>query len=136
MKLYRSTLQQEDIVFFHKILFQYEKEAKDGGHKGYNFRKIPTNIRKSISLIHDTDKSKITLQTPSTKNIIIFKGNQICVPLIKHIRNCFAHACIERDGNYYIFNKDLIIPKCKISGIVERGLLWDLVNEILKTKKI
>lgn len=84
--------------------------------------------------MHDTRKSKIELNFPVKPNTILYKGIGVSSPLLKHIRHSFAHACIERDGDYYIINSQMN-SKCQICGKVKRTDLMDLVNGILSTKK-
>ena len=95
---------------------------------------MPLEIRKKVSLVHDTRKSKIELNFPVKPNTILYKGIGVSSLLLKHIRHSFAHACIERDGEYYIINSQ-VNSKCQICGKVKRTDLMDLVNGILSTKK-
>ena len=115
------------------MLYQYEKEGT-GRHTGYSYKDVPLEIRKKVSLVHDTRKSKIELNFPVKPNTILYKGIGVSSPLLKHIRHSFAHACIERDGEYYIINSQ-VNSKCQICGKVKRTDLMNLVNGILSTKK-
>ena len=101
MEMFNSTLKSEDVKFFYRVLYQYEKEGT-GRHTGYSYKDVPLKIRKKVSLVHDTRKSKIELNFPVKPNTILYKGIGVSSPLLKHIRHSFAHACIERDGDYYI----------------------------------
>lgn len=133
MEMFNSTLKSEDVKFFYRVLYQYEKEGT-GRHTGYSYKDVPLKIRKKVSLVHDTRKSKIELKFPVKPNTILYKGIGVSSPLLKHIRHSFAHACIERDGEYYIINSQ-VNSKCQICGKVKRTDLMDLVNGILSTKK-
>ena len=115
------------------MLYQYEKEGT-GRHTGYSYKDVPLEIRKKVSLVHDTRKSKIELNFPVKPNTILYKGIGVSSLLLKHIRHSFAHACIERDGEYYIINSQ-VNSKCQICGKVKRTDLMNLVNGILSTKK-
>lgn len=133
MEMFNSTLKSEDVKFFYRVLYQYEKEGTSR-HTGYSYKNVPLEIRKKVSLVHDTHKSKIELNFPVKPNTILYKGIGVSSPLLKHIRHSFAHACIERDGDYYIINSQMN-SKCQICGKVKRTDLMDLVNGILSTKK-
>ncbi len=133
MEMFNSTLKSEDVKFFYRVLYQYEKEGT-GRHTGYSYKDVPLKIRKKVSLVHDTRKSKIELKFPVKPNTILYKGIGVSSPLLKHIRHSFAHACIERDGEYYIINSQMN-SKCQICGKVKRTDLMDLVNGILSTNK-
>lgn len=129
--MFQTSLNPEDLKFFYTILYQYEKEDKC--HVGYSYKKVPTEIKDKVVLIHDTDKNKIELKYPETLNTLCFKGKGICVPLLKHLRHSLAHACIEREGDFYVINSEKN-PMCKICGKVKRKDLMNLVNGILATK--
>ena len=119
-------------MFFYKILYLYEKE---GPHlKGYDYMSIPSEIKNKISLIHDTKANKVKLDFPKRLNELCFKGRRVSVPLLEHLRHSLAHACIEREGQYYVINSEMK-PKCKICGKVKRMDLMKLVNAILSTKE-
>lgn len=133
MEMFNSTLKSEDVKFFYRVLYQYEKEGT-GRHTGYSYKDVPLEIRKKVSLVHDTRKSKIELNFPVKPNTIVYKGIGVCSPLLKHLRHSFAHACIERDVEYYIINSQ-VNSKCQICGKVKRTDLTNLVNGILSTKK-
>ena len=133
MEMFNSTLKSEDVKFFYRVLYQYEKEGI-GRHTGYSYKDVPLEIRKKVLLVHDTRKIKIELNFPVKPNTILYKGIGVCSPLLKHLRHSFAHACIERDGEYYIINSQMN-SKCQICGKVKRTDLMNLVNGILSTKK-
>ena len=105
-----------------------------GNHKGYFYKKVPLGIKNKVSLIHDTGKNKIKLSFPETANTLCYKGKEVCAPLLKHLRNSFAHAFIEREGDYYVINSQMN-PKCQICGKVKRKDFKDFVTEILATKE-
>lgn len=96
--------------------------------------KVPFEIKNKVSLIHDTSKNKIKLSFPETPNTLCYKGKEVCKPLFKHLRNSFAHACIEREGDYYVINSQMN-PKCQICGKVKRKDFKDFVTAILATKE-
>lgn len=77
---------------------------------------------------------KIELKYPETLNTLCFKGKCVCAPLLKHLHHSLAHACIEREGEYYVINSKKN-PKCKICGKVKRKDLKNLVDAILSTKE-
>lgn len=131
MKLYRSTLQEEDLMLFYGILYQYEKETK---HSGYQYGNVPKDISSKIILVHDRKKHPITLKYSDKENELMFKGTAISVCILKNLRHAFAHACIEREDDYYIINRHLN-PKCRICGKVNRELFMNLIEEIIKTRK-
>uniref|UniRef100_A0AB33IQQ3 Uncharacterized protein n=1 Tax=Prevotella sp. GTC17253 TaxID=3236793 RepID=A0AB33IQQ3_9BACT len=131
MKLYRSTLQEEDLVFFYGILYQYEKESS---HSGYQYLNVPKDISSKITLIHDRKKHPISLKYNDKENELMFKGTSVSVCILSNLRHAFAHACIERENDYYIINKHLN-PKCRICGKVNRELFISLIKEIIRTRK-
>lgn len=130
--MFQTSLKSEDVNFFFKVLFHYEKEGANN-HNGYSIRDVPCEMRNSISLIHDTKKKKEELKIPKTPNALCFRGTCVCAPLLRHLRNSFAHACIERGGDYYVINSHEN-PKGQICGKVKRKDLMNLVNGILATK--
>ena len=130
--MYQTSLKPKDIEFFYNILYLYEKEKQKP--KGYNFNHVPLEIKGKITLIHDKNKKKIVLSFPKALNSLCFKGKDVTATLLKHLRNCFAHACIEREGEYYVINSQTN-PKCKICGKVKRNDLINLANAIIETKK-
>ena len=132
MVMFHSSLKPEDLKFFYTILYQYEKEGKC--HTGYSYNNVPSEIKGKVVLIHDTGKNKIELKFPKTLNTLSFKGKCVCAPLLKHLRHSLAHACIEREGEYYVINPT-DNPMCKICGKVKRKDLMNLVNGILATKE-
>lgn len=133
MVMFHSSLKSEDVKFFYSILYQYEKEGKDN-HAGYSYKDVPHEIKDKVDLIHDTDKYKVELKFPESLNTLCFKGKRVSAPLLKHLRNGLAHACIEREGEYYLINSNEE-PKCKICGKIKRKDLMNLVNAILSTKE-
>lgn len=133
MEMFNSTLKSEDVKFFYRVLYQYEKEGT-GRHTGYSFKDVPLEIRKKVSLVHDTRKSKIELNFPVKPNTILYRGIGVCGPLLKHIRHSFAHVCIEREGDYYVINSQMN-PKCQICGKVKIKDFKDFVTAILATKE-
>ena len=133
MEMFNSTLKSEDVKFFYRVLYQYEKEGT-GRHTGYSYKGVPLEIRRKVSLEHDTRKSKIELNFPVKPNSILYKGIGVCSPLLKHLRHSFAHACIEREGEYYIINSQ-VNSKCQICGKVKRTDLMNLVNGYYLQKK-
>ena len=130
----QTSLKPEDIKFFYNVLYQYEREGA-GNHTGYSYKAVSSEIKKKVIFIHDTDKNKIELKFPQTLNALCFKGKSVCAPLLKHLRHSFAHACVEREGEFYVINSQMN-PKCQICGKVKRKDLMNLVNAILVTKKI
>lgn len=132
MDIFQTSLKPEDVKFFYSILYQYEKEGKC--HVGYSYKKVPSEIKDKVVLIHDTDKNKIKLKNPEALNTLCFKGKGVCAPLFKHLRHSLAHACIEREGEYYVINSQMN-SKCQICGKVKRKDLMNLVNAILSTKE-
>lgn len=133
MVMFCSSLKPEDVKFFYSILYQYEKEGK-GNHMGYSYKDVPSEIKDKVTLVHDTNKKKIDLKYPETLNTLCFKGKSVCAPLLKHLRHSLAHACIEREGDYYVINSQKN-PKCQICGKVKRKDLKNLVDAILSTKE-
>lgn len=73
-------------------------------------------MRNSISLIHDTKKKKEELKIPKTPNALCFRGTCVCAPLLRHLRNSFAHACIEREGGIIMSSILMRILKVKFVG--------------------
>lgn len=140
MEIFNPSLKPEDIKFFYRVLYQYEKEGA-GKHTGYSYKDVPLDIRRKVLLVHDTSKNKIDLKKCQEKpNTIYYKGTEVSSPLLKHLRHSFAHACIERDGEIYIINSGApgnfpVSSKCKIWGKVKRTDLMNLVNGILSTKE-
>lgn len=132
--MFQPSLKPEDVKFFYNVLYQYEKEGS-GNHTGYSYKAVSSEIKGKVALIHNTDKAKIELKFPEALNTLCFKGKGVCAPLLKHLRHSFAHACVEREGEYYVINS-LMNPKCLICGKVKRKDLMNLVNAILTTKKI
>lgn len=114
MGQFKTSLKPDDLKLFYDVLYQYENEGKRN-HKGYFYMKVPFEIKNKVSLIHDTSKNKIKLSFPETPNTLCYKGKEVCKPLFKHLRNSFAHACIEREGDYYVINSQMN-PKCQICG--------------------
>lgn len=45
MEMFNSTLKSEDVKFFYRVLYQYEKEGT-GRHTGYSYKDVPLKIRK------------------------------------------------------------------------------------------
>lgn len=45
MEMFNSTLKSEDVKFFYRVLYQYEKE-ETGRHTGYSYKDVPLEIRK------------------------------------------------------------------------------------------
>ena len=133
MEMFYSTLKSEDVKFFYRVLYQYEKEGT-GRHTGYSYKDVPLEIRNKVSLVHDTRKSKIELNFPVKPNTILYKGIGVSSPLLKHIRHSFAHACIEREGHYYVINSQMN-PQCQICGKVKIKDFKDFVTAILATKE-
>lgn len=133
MGQFRTSLKPDDLKLFYDVLYQNEKEGK-GNHKGYSYKKVPLEIKNKVSLIHDTDKNKIELSFPESPNTLCYKGKGVCAPLLKHLRNSFAHACIEREGDYYVINSQMN-PKCQICGKVKRKDFKDFVTAISATKE-
>lgn len=132
MAMFHSSLKPEDVKFFYSVLYQYEKEGKC--HVGYSYNNVPSDIKDKVTLIHDTNKNKIELKFPETLNTLCFKGKGVGAPLLKHLRHSLAHACIEREGDFYVINSKEN-PRCKICGKVKRKDLMNLVNAILSTKE-
>ena len=133
MGLFSTSLKPEDLKLFYDVLYQYEREGTDS-HKGYSYNKVPLETKNKISLIHDTDKGKKELMFPGTPNTLCYKGKGVCAPLLKHLRHGFAHACIEREGDYYVINSQMN-PKCQICGKVKRTDFKKLITAILATKE-
>ncbi len=133
MGQFKTSLKPDDLKLFYDVLYQYENEGKRN-HKGYFYVKVPFEIKNKVSLIHDTSKNKIKLSFPETPNTLCYKGKEVCKPLFKHLRNSFAHACIEREGDYYVINSQMN-PKCRICGKVKRKDFKDFVTAILATKE-
>ena len=79
-------------------------------------------------------KNKIELSFPESPNTLCYKGTGGCAPLLKHLRNSFAHACIEHEGHYYVINSQMN-PKCQICGKVKIKDFKDFVTAILATKE-
>ena len=133
MEMFYSTLKSEDVKFFYRVLYQYEKEGT-GRHTGYSYKDVPLEIRKKVSLLHDTRKSKIELKFQVKPNTILYKGIGVS-SLLSGCAECDP-ICIhaERDGEYYIINSQMN-SKCQICGKVKRTDLMNLVNGILSTKK-
>ena len=77
---------------------------------------------------------KIELKYPETLNTLCFKGKCVCAPLLKHLRHSLAHACIEREGDYYFINSQMN-RKCQICGKVKRKDFKDFVTAISATKE-
>lgn len=48
MEMFNSTLKSEDVKFFYRVLYQYEKEGT-GRHTGYSYKNVPLEIRKKVS---------------------------------------------------------------------------------------
>ena len=133
MGLFSTSLKPEDLKLFYDVLYQYEREGM-GNHKGYFYKKVPLGIKNKVSLIHDTGKNKIKLVFPEKTNTLCYKGKEVCAPLLKHLRHSFAHACIEREGDYYDINSQMN-PKCQICGKVKRTDFKKLITAILATKE-
>lgn len=133
MGQFKTSLKPDDLKLLYDVLYQYENEGKRN-HKGYFYMKVPFEIKNKVSLIHDTSKNKIKLSFPETPNTLCYKGKEVCKPLFKHLRNSFAHACIEREGDYYVINSQMN-PKCQICGKVKRKDFKDFVTAILATKE-
>ena len=114
MEMFNSTLKSEDVKFFYRVLYQYEKEGT-GRHTGYSYKGVPLEIRRKVSLEHDTRKSKIELNFPVKPNSILYKGIGVCSPLLKHLRQ--------------------VNSKCQICGKVKRTDLMNLVNGYYLQKK-
>ena len=45
--MFNSTLKSEDVKFFYRVLYQYEKEGT-GRHTGYSYKDVPLEIRKKF----------------------------------------------------------------------------------------
>ena len=133
MEQFKTSLKPDDLKLFYDVQYQYENEGKNN-HKGYSYKKVPLEIKNKVSLIHDTGKNKIKLSFPETPNTLCYKGKEVCAPLLKHLRNSFAHACIEHEGDYYVINSQMN-PKCQICGKVKRKDFKDFVTAILATKE-
>ena len=106
MEMFNSKLKSEDVMFFYRVLYPYEKE-ETGRNTGYSYKDVPLEIRKKVLLVHDTRKSKIELNFPVKPNTILYKGIGVSSPLLTHIRHSFSHACIERDGEYDRINSKM-----------------------------
>lgn len=61
--MFNSTLKSEDVKFFYRVLYQYEKEGT-GRHTGYSYKDVPLEIRKKVSLVHDTRKKQNRIEFP------------------------------------------------------------------------
>jgi len=70
---------------------------------------------------------------PNTKNTIVVNNRGICVPLLTHLRHALAHACIEKQGKEYIFNKQCN-PKCKICGRVNVSVFKKYIRAMIATR--
>lgn len=47
MEMFNSTLKSEDVKFFYRVLYQYEKEGT-GRHTGYSYKDVSLEIRKKF----------------------------------------------------------------------------------------
>ena len=57
MEMFNSTLKSEDVKFFYRVLYQYEKEGT-GRHTGYSYKDVPLEILKSATIIQYTIKGR------------------------------------------------------------------------------
>ena len=131
MKKYKYNLRIDDLTYFYQILYQFEKE---NCHCGYDYSKVNAKVKSKINLVHDTKKKKISFIMPPASNNLVLKGcGSISYPLIKQVRNAFAHALIEVEADKYIINKELN-SKCKLCGIVEKEVFKELLNAIQSTR--
>ena len=130
MNKYKPSLKGTDLVFLYGILYQYEKEDY---HKGYNYNLIEKDIRESVIISNKTKKKKVVFAMPNTKNTIVVNNRGICVPLLTHLRHAPAHACIEKQGKEYIFNKQCN-PKCKICGRVNVSVFKKFIRAMIATR--
>lgn len=129
--MFHISLAPEDLGFFYKILYLCEKETH---LTGYKYNNVPSEIKDRVLLNHDAKKKKIVLNFLESPNTLCFKGRNVSIPLLKHLRHSFAHACVEREGEYYVINSQMN-PKCQICGKVKREDLMSLIEAILITKK-
>lgn len=131
MKQYKHNLGIDDLTFFYQILYQFEKECS---HCGYDYSKVIDKVKSKINLIHDTKKKKISFSMPQAPNNLVLKSNgNVSSPLVKQVRNAFAHALIEVEADKYIINKELN-PKCKLCGIVEKDVFKEFIKAIQSTR--
>ncbi|MBQ4483410.1 MAG: hypothetical protein II934_00155 [Prevotella sp.] len=123
-------LEDGELSFFYKILYQYES---DSHHKGYDLRYLSKELRSMINL-----KGKQTnITTPKTKNTLFYTGNTVIADFLRHVRNAFAHCNIGSSKNSLTFSfYDEYQGKCTMDGSMDKAIFYRLIKEINNTRKL
>ena len=127
----RNTLADNEILYFYKLLFKYEKIiSKDP--KGFRYNKIKKFLKThSINLDYT---SPVTEHTDKNK-VVFTQYTSVCACFIRHIRNAFAHGLIRKERNVYtIIDYDKKRKKQTMYGRINKELLPKLIEEMENTR--
>ena len=128
-----------EIEFFYKLLLRCESKQLTGYN--YNDKKLQGFIKnENIILTYNKQKEKwggITRESAQNEIQFINNKSSICASLFVHLRNAFAHGYIEKYKKTNVLHfQNVYQGECKMDGKMTFDTLKELIENMLKTKKI
>lgn len=116
----KTSLSQEHIKFFHKILCLVENDDAFR-YKGYNWKNLKSSLRNEIQFENNSKNVRIAIpKTIQANSIYINEYDSIAGKFLKYLRHAFAHnyVSLDKEGNLNIIlpHKSLKYEKNKTSG--------------------
>ena len=128
-----TSLNDSEVKYLYKLLFYLSDIERSGESKGFDVRNKQLNqFLKSECIKLDYKNTPIKHYD---KNSIIFKkGDSVCLSLLKHIRNAFAHGRLIKIKNQYEI-VDIYKEKMTAYGLFSSSVLFNLVDKIIECRK-
>ena len=142
-----NKLSKEDIVRLYDYLYDYESlykvEANNFDLKNEEFQTFLKNKEILLGSLSATNRKKAT----SIANSILYdssknktSGTDKLHHLLRHIRNSFAHGLITKKTinkkAYFVVHDKNLAGNISMEGRIDSSLLFELINQIVKTKGI